>query len=155
MTARSGAGSAWVKGTVWIAVLATWVIGFISNYLIAPTNTGLDVVSSYASFQSGSHVGNLIALTLWTAASLWAGWRSARSEGLIEVRLLTSFGVTATSSLYPSLVISHAVGHVVPIEDGFQYDDWLAVPLIVAGVVSLFAAGVLAVIHGHRTVTGS
>ena len=122
----SGAG-------VWVAVGAAWAVGFVSNFLVAPTNTGVDVVASYAAFQSVSDWGIVGALMLWTAASVRTGWDFSRSTGVFAGRVLAGFGLPAALSLYPSVVVSHAVGQVVPVEDGFVYRDWLALPLVIAG----------------------
>jgi hypothetical protein len=37
-------------------------------------------------------------------------------------------------------VVSNAVAHAVAVEDGFEYHDWLARPLLMSGFVALAAA---------------
>lgn len=64
-------------------------------------------------------------------------------EGLRTARALAAFGATALASWYPAATVSAAVGHVVAIEDGFVYQDWLALPLIGEGLAALAAAAVV------------
>ncbi|WP_343317378.1 hypothetical protein AAFM46_08325 [Arthrobacter sp. TMP15] len=49
--------------------------------------------------------------------------------------------------MLPAAVVSNAIAHVVAVEDGFVYHDWLAGPLVVSGVVTLaiaFISGLIA-----------
>lgn len=125
---------------VWSAAGMAWLIGFVSNFLIAPINSGMGLGDSYASFQSGSNFGNVLALVLFSGAALLSGGVSSRWSGPISVRALVAYGVPAVFSLYPAAVVSNAVAHVVAVEDGFEYHDWLARPLLMSGFVALAAA---------------
>lgn len=98
---------------VWSAAGVAWLIGFVSNFLIAPTNSGMGLGDSYASFQSGSNLGNVLALVLFSGAALLTGRLSSRRSGPISVRALVAYGVPAVFSLYPSAVVSNAVAHVI------------------------------------------
>ena len=125
---------------VWSAAGVAWLIGFVSNFLIAPTNSGMGLWESYASFHSGSNFGNALALVLFSGAALLSVGLPSRWSGPISVRAFVAYGVPAVFSLYPSAVVSNAVAHVVAVEDGFEYHDWLARPLLVSGFVALAAA---------------
>jgi hypothetical protein len=59
--------------------------------------------------------------------------------------------VPAAISLYPSAVVSNAVAHLVAVDDAFVYQDWLALPLMVSGLVALVAALIGGVLHAKRT----
>ena len=135
---------------MWGAAGVAWAVGFVSNFLVAPTNTGMGVVGSYAAFEPGSKVGNVGALLLWTGVSARAARHFSRSTGPLVARVLAGFAIPALLSVYPSAVVSHAVGHLVPIEDGFVYGDWLALPLVLAGVAAMVAAGIAALISRRR-----
>ena len=137
-----------VRQRVWIIPAAAgvpWLVGFVSIFLVAPTNAGVGTWSAYASFHTGSNFGNLLALSLWTCATLLAAWMCFRGTGRASVRALCAYGVSAALSLYPAAVLSYAVSHVVAIEDTFAYRDSLAGPLVLSGVVALAAALVLAI----------
>lgn len=137
----------------WIIIVAggvPWLIGFVSIFLIAPTNTGVSTWSSYALFQTGSNFGNILGLASWSGAALISGWRCLRSSAQISVRALCVYGVTASFSLYPAAVVSSAVSHVVAIEDTFTYNDGLAGPLAISGFVALAAALILVVLTRRR-----
>lgn len=135
---------------VWAAVCIAWIVGVISNFLVAPTNTRMNLADSYSAFQTGSNVGNVVALLLWSGASFWTGLYFSWSQGPVTARVLAAFGMTAVLSLYPASVVSAAVGHVVPIEDDFVYQDWLARPLLAVGVAALAAAAVILIVHARR-----
>jgi hypothetical protein len=75
-----------------------------------------------------------------SGAALLTGGQSSRWSGPISVRALVTYGVPAVFSLYPSAVVSNAVAHIVAVEDGFGYHDWLARPLLMSGFVPLAAA---------------
>jgi hypothetical protein len=137
----------------WIVLVAggvPWLIGFVSIFLIAPTNTGVSTWSSYALFQTGSNFGNIFALAAWVGAALAAGWLCLRSSAQISVCALCTYGVTAVFSLYPAAVVSNAVSHVVAIEDAFAYRDGVAGPLAFSGLVALAAALILAILTRRR-----
>ena len=134
---------------VWSAAAVAWLIGFVSNFLIAPTNTGMGVGDAYASFQIGSNFGNVVALVLWSCTALLALWLTRRWSGATWIRALVAYGVPAVLSLYPSAVVSNAVAHVVAVEDSFVYHDWLAWPLILSGVVALGIALMARVLHAN------
>lgn len=128
-----------------------WLIGFVSIFLIAPTNTGVSTWSSYTLFQTGSNFGSILALASWSGAVLASGWLCLRSSARISVRALCIFGVTAVLSLYPAAVVSNAVSHVVAIEDTFTYNDGFAGPLAISGFVALAAALILVVLTRRRS----
>jgi hypothetical protein len=104
------------------------------------TNTGLGLGDSYASFQTGSNFGNVLALVIWSCAALLSARLASRWSCPTWVRALVAYGVPAAISLYPSAVVSNAVAHVVAVDDAFVYQDWLALPLMVSGLVALVAA---------------
>ena len=141
-------------GTILRMVLVSggvpWLIGFVSIFLIAPTNTGVGTWASYALFQTGSNFGNILALVLWSGAALTSGWLCLRSSARISVRALCLYGVTAVLSLYPAAVVSNAVSHVVAIEDTVVYRDGVAGPLTFSGLVALAAALGLAILTRRR-----
>lgn len=126
------------------------MIGFISIFLIAPSNTGVSTWSAYSLFQTGSNFGNFLALALWSCAALTSGWLCTRGSAWISVRALCAYGVTAVLSLYPAAVVSNAVSHVVAIEDTFVYRDGLAEPLALSGLVALVAAFFLTILARRR-----
>lgn len=137
----------------WIVLVAggvPWLIGFVSIFLIAPTNTGLGTWASYALFQTGSNFGNFFALVSWVGAALASGWLCLRSSAQFLVCALCTYGVTSIFSLYPSAVVSNAVSHVVAIEDTFAYRDGVAGPLAFSGLVALAAALILAILTRRR-----
>jgi hypothetical protein len=150
LTENSFAGS---RGSriVWSAAAVAWLIGFVSNFLVAPTNTGLSVGDSYASFQIGSNFGSVLALVIWSCAALLTAQLASRWCWLTWARALVAYGVPAVVSLYPSAVVSNAVAHAVAVEDGFVYQDWLAQPLMLSGVVTLVAALIGGILHAKRT----
>ncbi len=127
-----------------------WLIGFVSIFLIAPTNTGVRTWLSYTLFQTGSNFGNVVALAFWSGSALIAGWLCLRSSAQISVRALCTYGVTAVFSVYPTVVVSYAVSHVVSIDDTFAYRDGLAWPLALSGVVAFAAALILAILTRRR-----
>jgi hypothetical protein len=136
---------------VWSAAAVAWLIGFVSNFLIAPTNTGLGLGDSYASFRTGSNFGNVLALVIWSCAALLSARLASRWSCPTWVRALVAYGVPAAISLYPSAVVSNAVAHLVAVDDAFVYQDWLALPLMVSGLVALVAALIGGVLHAKRT----
>ncbi|MFP3463526.1 hypothetical protein R5O87_22030 [Arthrobacter globiformis] len=125
---------------VWSAVAVAWLIGFISNFMVAPTNTGMGVVDSYASFQTGSNFGNGLALVIWSGVTLLSVWLAQRWAAPKWATIFGAYGLTAIVSLYPSAVISNAVAHVVALEDSSVYHDWLAWPLVLSGLVAVIVA---------------
>lgn len=132
---------------VWAATSISWVIGFASIFLVAPTNSGVGVMEAYALFQPGSNFGNALAFLCWSGAALITGWLQSRRPGRILIRMAIAFGVPAVFSLFPAAVVSNAIAHAVAVEDGFVYHDWLAGPLVVSGVVALsiaFISGLIA-----------
>ena len=68
----------------------------------------------------------------------------------MAVRVLVGFAIPALLSVYPSAVVSHAVGGLVPIEDGVVYRDWLALPLVLAGAAAVVAAGIADLVSRRR-----
>jgi hypothetical protein len=136
---------------VWIAAAVAWLLGFVSNFLIAPTNTGMGVMDSYASFHIGSNFGNAMALVIWSCAALLSVWLASRWSETTWVRVLVAYGVPAVVSLYPSAVISNAVAHVVAVKDSLFYHDWLAWPLMLSGLMALVVALLGGVLQRHWT----
>lgn len=124
----------------------SWLIGFMSIFLIAPSNVGVDTWTAYKLFQTGSNFGNILALVLWSCAAVITVWLCLRGAAWIPIRALCAYGVSAVLSLYPTVVIGNAVSHVVAIEDGFAYHDGLAGPLAISGFMALSAALVLAIL---------
>lgn len=134
---------------VQLAAGAPWLVGFVSIFLVAPTNAGMGTWSAYASFQPGSNFGNVLALALWSCAALSSGWLCSRWSARTSVRVLCAYGVPAVLSLYPAAAVSNAVSHVMAIEDTFTYRDGLAGPLVVSGLGAL-AAALICGISAHR-----
>lgn len=134
---------------VWSAAAAAWLVGFVSNFLIAPMNSGMGLGDAYSSFQSGSNFGNVVALVIWSVATLLSAWLASHWSGPTWARPLLAYGVPAVASFYPSAVISNAVSHVVAIGDSFVYHDWLARPLVLSGIVALIAVLIGGVLHAH------
>lgn len=104
-----------------------------------PVELGDGPRGAYSSFQSGSNFGNLVALVSWSVAALLFAWLASRWSGPKWARPLLAYGIPAVASFYPSAVMSNAVSHVVAIDDSFVYQDWLARPLIISGIVALIA----------------
>lgn len=125
---------------VWVSVGVSWLIGFVSIFLIAPTNSGMGVIDSYALFQAGSNLGNVMALVFWSCTALLAGWLLARGPGPTWIRVFLAYAVPAVISLFPAAVVSNAVAHVVSVDDAFVYRDWLAGPLLISGLVAMTIA---------------
>lgn len=140
--ARAGAAAC-----VGAAAGIAWEAGFISNFLIAPTGAGLDLAGSYTAFQFWPKVGIAVSLLLWSGAALFTGWYFSGSSGPAPVRVLAAFGLPAVLSLGPAVAVSSAVSHLVPGADIFAYQDWPALPLIVAGAAVLAAAPVAALLR--------
>jgi hypothetical protein len=136
------------SGKVWSAAAVAWLIGFVSNFLVAPTNTGLGLGDSYALFQAGSNFGNVLALVIWSCAALLSAQLASGWCRPTWARALVAYGVPAVFSLYPSAVVSNAVAHVVAVEDGFVYQDWLAQPLVMSGFMVLAAALIGGLLQG-------
>lgn len=134
---------------VWSAAAAAWLVGFVSNFLVAPMNSGMGLGDAYSSFQSGSNLGNLVALVSWSLTALLFAWLASRWSGPKWARPLLAYGIPAVASFYPSAVISNAVSHVVAIDDSFVYQDWLARPLIISGIVALMAVSISGVLQAH------
>jgi hypothetical protein len=136
---------------VWSTAGVAWLSGLVSNFLIAPTNAGLGLGDSYASFQTGSNFGNVLALVFWSYAALVSAQLASRWSRPTWVRALVAYGVPAVISFYPSAVVSNAVAHVVAVEDAFVYQEWLAQPLMMSGLVALVSALIGGVLHANRT----
>ena len=129
-----------ISWIVWAAAGVSWLIGFVSVFLIAPTNSGLGIVDSYARFQVGSNFGNVLALVFWSCMALLPGWLLSRRAGPAWIQAFLAYGVPAVISLFPAVVVSNAVAHVVAVDDAFIYRDWLAGPLVISGLVAITIA---------------
>ncbi len=129
-----------ISWMVWAAAVVSWLIGFVSIFLIAPTNSGMGIVDSYVLFQVGSNFGNVLALVFWSCTVLLAGWLLPRRAGPAWIHAFLAYGVPAVFSLFPAVVVSNAVAHVVAVDDTFVYRDWLAGPLVISGLVAITIA---------------
>ena len=85
---------------VWAAAGVSWLIGFVSIFLIAPTNSGMGIVDSYVLFQVGSNFGNVLALVFWSCTALLAGWLLSRRAGPAWIHAFLAYGVPAVISLW-------------------------------------------------------
>ena len=98
------------------------------------------VIDSYALFQDGSNFGNVLALVFWSFTALLASWLLSRRPGPAWFHAFMAYGVPAVISLFPAVVVSNAVAHVVAVDDAFVYRDWLAGPLVISGLVAITIA---------------
>lgn len=136
--------------TVWVSAGVSWLIGFGSIFLIAPTSSGRGVIDSYALFQAGSILGNVLALVFWSCTALPASWLLARASGPTWIHAFLAYGVPAVILLFPAAVVSNAVAHGVPVDDVFVYRDWLAGPLVISGLVAMSIALVSSLLSRNR-----
>lgn len=131
-------------GKIVVLTGACWIFGIFATYVVAPANTGYDYIGAYASFQAGSALGNVIALLSWTVVTAVITSVAVRivSQGGASVPwMLIAAGVTAVTALYPSICMSAAVGHVVPIETLPDYNDGGALLFAGIGTISLISGG--------------
>ncbi len=130
----------------------TWLAGFVSVYLVAPLNTGLDLWQSYAAFQAGSNAGNALALVVyaaWGAGVLFVVRGSILSA---PTSVLAAHGLIGVGVFYPAAVMAFGVAHLTGYGDDSEYRDGIAMPLVLSGGYALLA--LLAWVVGGKIVRG-
>ena len=124
----------------------TWLAGFIAVYLVAPLGTGLQLPGAFAAFQPGSHIGNLLALSLYT---LWGAGvllviRGSRFGAVASV--LGAHGLIGIGAYYPAAVMGFGVAHLAGYSDEAPTHTGMAMGVVFSGGAALLLlCGILVV----------
>lgn len=123
-----------------LAAVIPWTLGAYAVFIVSAQYTGLGLFESYAAFQGGSTLGNVIWFLTWSGMTGTVCWTLARRIGRsFDARMVAPFILFAYA--VPSmLLISPGHGHGIRRVACPCFCGWCS-------TVGLIVAVVLSVIH--------
>jgi hypothetical protein len=129
------------------AALLSWALGGYAVYVTSAQFSGRGVAESYAAFEAGSNLGNVLWFLLWTGASAVACWILVRKAGPGAVRAVSytlyGYGTPATLLVFPDAAMSFAVSHVRASTDSTAPHSSVVEVLVISGGVAVVCAALL------------
>jgi hypothetical protein len=118
-----------------------WLAGMVSVYVVMPRagipSSGRSLWDAYAAFQPGSHLGNLVAGSIFTLASALVLFAIHRSRLGAVSGALAACGLMGLGIYYPAAVMGFGMAHVVASQGEAPAQGGVAMTLVLSGGIAL------------------